>query len=77
MISTVTSTQIDQQLSPIVNKIMTHLCIYVLRNYGYLEYVIEEMSTIYDNNTLLQTYHEAVSESYAFLDLHLMKRDKQ
>ena len=34
MISTITSTQVHKQISPIVRKNMTHLFIYRLRNYG-------------------------------------------
>ena len=55
-------------MSPILRNNITHLFIYRLQSYGDLEYIIEEMSAIYDkkktekNNTLLQMYHEAVSE---------------
>ena len=66
MISTITSTQVYKQISPIVRKSMTHLFIYRLRNYGGLEAIIEEMSAIYDKKTLLHMYHEAISESYIF-----------
>ena len=48
MISTITSTQVYKQISPIVRKNMTHLFIYCLRNYGDLEAIIEEMSAISD-----------------------------
>ena len=36
MISTITSTQVYKQISPIIRKNITHLFIYILRNYGYL-----------------------------------------
>ena len=62
MISTITSTQVYKQISPIVRKNMTHLFIYRLRNYGDLEAIIEEMSAIYDKKTLLHMYHEAIPE---------------
>jgi len=55
---------------------MTHLFIYRLRNYGDLEAIIEEMSAIYDKKTLLQMYHEAISEPYSFLYINLMQKDK-
>ena len=48
MISTITSTQVYKQISPIVRKNMTHLFIYRLRNHGDLEAIVEEMSAIYD-----------------------------
>ena len=75
MISTITSTQVYKQISPIVRKNMLHILIYRLRNHGDLESIIEEMSAIYDKNTLLQIYHEAVGETYSFLYINLMQRD--
>ena len=56
---------------------MTHLFIYRLRNYGDLEAIVEELSAIYDKTTLLQIYHEAVSEEYSFLNANLMSKDKR
>ena len=41
MISTVASTQVYKQISPIVRKNMTHLFIYRLRSYGDLEAIVE------------------------------------
>ena len=67
MISTVASTQVYKQISPIVRKKMTHLCIYRLRNHGDLEPIVEELSAVYDKKTLLNIYHEAVDEPYSFL----------
>ena len=48
MISTITSTQVYKQISPIVSKNMTHLLIYRLRNYNDLKSTVEELSAIYD-----------------------------
>ena len=75
MISTITPTQTYKQTPPIVRKKMTHLLIYRLRNYGDLESIIEEMSTIYDKKTLSQIYHEAISESYAFVYINIMQQE--
>ena len=77
MISTITSTQVYKQISPIVRKNMTHLLIYRLRNYGDVEAIVEELSAIYDKNTLLQIYHEAVSEDYSFLYVILISKDTE
>ena len=77
MISTITSTQVYKQISPIVRKNMTHLFIYILKNYGDLEPIVEELSPIYGKKTLLQIYHEAVSEEYSFLYVNLMSKDKR
>ena len=77
MINTITSTQVFKAISPIVRKSVTHLFVYRLRNYGDLEGIIEELSAIYDKNTLLQIYHEAVSEDYSFLCVNLMQKRKE
>ena len=77
MISTITSTQVYKQISPIVRKNMTHLFIYRLRNYGDLESIVEELSAVYDKKTLLQIYHEAVDEPYSFLYVNLISKDKR
>ena len=76
MISTITSTQVWKAISPIVRKNVTHLFVYRLRNYADLEGIIEEMSAIYDKKTLLQIYHEAISEPYSFLYVNLMAKDR-
>ena len=73
MISTITSTQVYKQISPIVRG--NDSFIYRLRNYGDLEAIVEELSAIYDKKTLLQIYHEAVSEEYSFLYVNLMQND--
>ena len=67
MISTITSTQVYKQIPPIVRKNMTHLFFYRLRNYGDLESIVEELSAIHDQNTLLQIYNEAISGDDNFL----------
>ena len=77
MISTITSTQVYKQISPIVRKNMTHLFIYRLRNYADLEAIIEEMSAVYDKRTLLEMYHEAISEPYSFLYINLMQKQRE
>ena len=77
MISTITPTQVYKQIRPIVRKNMTHLFIYRLRTYGDLEAIVEELGAIYDKKTLLQIYHEAVSEEYSPLDVNIMSKDKR
>ena len=74
MISTITSTQVYKQISPIVRKNMTHLFICRLRNYGDLEPIVEELSAVYGKKTLLQIYHEAVDEPHPFLYVNLIQK---
>ena len=56
---------------------MTHLLSYRLRSYGGLESIVEELSAIYHKRTLLQIYHEAVSEDYSFFYVNLASKDKR
>ena len=77
MISTITSTQVYTQISPIVRKNMAHLFTYRLRNYGDLESIVEELSAVYDKKTLLQLYHEAVDEPHSFLYVNLIQKGKR
>ena len=77
MISTITSTQVYKQKSPIVRKNITHLFIYRLRHYNDLKPIVEELSAIYDKKTFLQIYHEAISEDYSFLYSNLMSKVKR
>ena len=56
---------------------MTNLFIYRLRNYNDLGSIVEELGAIYDRNTLLQIFHEAISEDYGFLYVNLMSKDKR
>ena len=77
MILTITSTQVYKQIPPTVRKNMTHLFIYRLRNYTDLESIVEELSAIYDEKTLLQIYNDAVSEEYSFLYVNIMSKDKR
>ena len=67
MTSTITSTQDYKQISSVV--------LYRLRNYVDLKAIIKEMLAIYDKKTLLQMYHEAISELYTCY-INLMQRDK-
>ena len=77
MISTITSTQVYKQISPIVRKNVTHLFLYRLKNYGDLEAIVEELSAIYGKKTLLQIYHEAVSEHHSALYVNFISKDKR
>ena len=77
MMSTVTSTQVYKQISPIVRNNMTHPFIYRLRNYGILEAIVKELSAVYDKKTLSQIYNEAVDEPYSFLYVNLIRKDKR
>ena len=66
MISTTTSTQVFNVLSPIVRKNITQLYVYKLRNYKDLEAVLEELSALADKKVLLDMYNLATKEPHSF-----------
>ena len=76
MISTITSTQVFDALSPIIRKNSTQLYVYKLRNYKDLEAVLEELSALADKKTLLDMYQLATDEPYSFLYVRLNAKDK-
>ena len=74
MISTITSTQVFNALSPIIRKNITQLYVYKLRNYKDLEAVLEELSALTDKKTLLEMYKLATDEPHSFLYINLMAK---
>ena len=76
-ISTITSTQKFNAISPIIRVNMTELYIFRLRNIKDLEAFIEEVSAITDKKTLLEIYNLATEEPYSFLYVRLNAKSKQ
>ena len=76
-ISTITSTQVFNALSPIIRKNATALYIYRLRNYRDLESLIEELSALYPKKTLMQLYEVATGEPHSFWYINLMAKNKK
>jgi len=76
-ISTLTSTQVYKQVSPIVRKNMTHLFVFKLRNQADLEAITEEVSAVYDKDTFKEIYRTATDEPYAFLYINLTAKDNR
>ena len=75
-VSSITSTQAFNALSPIIRKNATELYIYRLRNYRDLESLIEELSALYDKKTLLALYNIATGEPHSFMYINLMAKSK-
>jgi hypothetical protein len=74
MISTITSTQVFNALSPIIRKNITQLYVYKLRNYKDLEAVLEELSALADKKVLLEMYQMATHEPYPFWYINLIAK---
>ena len=82
MISTITSTQVYKQISPIVRKNMTHLFNYRLRNDNDLESTVEEFSAIYGlKRKKKKTFYKYIMKQLAKIIVsfyvNLMSKDKR
>ena len=53
-ISTITSTQVYKQVSPLIRKNISHIFVFRLRNQTDLEGIIEEMSAVYDKKSYIK-----------------------
>ncbi len=47
------------------------MCVWRLRNHKEVETLCEELSGVYDENTLLDMYKEATKEPYSFMFIRL------
>ena len=70
-ISTITSTQVYNAISPIIRKNATNLYVFKLRNYKDLEALLEELSALSDKQTILEIYKIATDEPHSFLFVDL------
>jgi hypothetical protein len=70
-ISTITSTQVYNAISPIIRKNATNLYVFKLRNYKDLEALLEELSALSDKQTILEIYKLATDEPHSFLFVDL------
>ena len=70
-ISTITSTQVYNLISPIIRKNATNLYVFKLRNAKDLEALLEELSALYDKNTILEIYRAATEGPHDFLYINL------
>ena len=70
-ISTITSTQVYNLISPIIRKNATNLYVFKLRNAKDLEALLEELSALYDKNTILEIYWTATEGPRNFLYINI------
>ena len=70
-ISTITSTQVYNAISPIIRKNATNLYVFKLRNYKDLEALLEELSALSDKQTILDIFKIATGEPHSFLFVDL------
>ena len=74
-ISTITSTQVYNAVSPIIRKNATNLYVFKLRNYKDLEALLEELSALADKQTILDIYKIATEDPHSFLFVDLSSTD--
>ena len=71
MISTIVATQKFVAIHPIIRTNATELYVYRLRNQKDLASFLEELSALYDKETLFKLYQHATGEPYSFLYVKL------
>ena len=47
------------------------MCVWRLRNHKEVEILCEELSGVYDKNTLMELYREATADPYSFMFVRL------
>jgi hypothetical protein len=61
----------------VIRKNARRLCIWRLRNYKEIETLCEELSGVYDKNTILELYRHATEEPYSFLFVRLDAKTRE
>ena len=65
------SSQVLNLVGTVIRKSCRCMCVWRLRNAKEVETLCEELSGIYDKDTLLQMYREATAEPYSFMFIRL------
>jgi len=76
-ISTVMSVQKMRLAGSILRVNAQAMCIFRLRNRLELDAIIEELSAVYDKNTLMEMYELATREPYSFWYIHLAAKRRE
>jgi hypothetical protein len=76
-ITWIVSSQVVKLVGTIIRKSCRAMCVWRLRNYKEVETLCEELSGVYDKNTLLEMYRAATAEPYSFLFIRLDAKTRQ
>ena len=76
-ISTFVTSQSYTQISPVIRKNATQLFVFRLRNQKGLDTILEELSGLYDKDTLRKVYRVATDDKHGFRYVDLMQSDKK
>jgi hypothetical protein len=73
----IVSSQVLNLVGTVIRKNCRCMCVWRLRNAKEVDTLCEELSGIYDKNTLLQMYREATAEPYSFLFIRLDAKTRE
>ena len=71
------SSQCLNLVGTVIRKNVRCMCIWRLRNYKEIETLCEELSGVYDKNTILELYKHATAEPYSFLFVRLDAKTRE
>ena len=65
------SSQVLNLIGTVIRKNVRCMCVWRLRNHKEVETLCDELSGVYDKNTLMELYREATAEPYSFMFVRL------
>jgi hypothetical protein len=71
------SSQVLNLVGTVIRKNCRCMCVWRLRNHKEVETLCEELSGVYDKNTLMEMYREATAEPYSFMFVRLDAKTRQ
>ena len=73
----IVSSQVLNLVGTVIRKNCRCMCVWRLRNHKEVETLCEELSGIYDKNTLLEMYRAATAEPFSFLFVRLDAKTRE
>ena len=73
----IVSSQVLNLIGTVIRKNCRRMCVWRLRNAKEVETLCEELSGVYDKNTLLEMYREATAEPFSFMFVRLDAKTRE
>ena len=73
----VVSSQVLNLIGTVIRKNCRCMCVWRLRNHKEVETLCEELSGVYDKNTLMELYREATAKPYSFMFVRLDAKTRE
>ena len=70
-VSWIVSSQVLNLVGAVIRKNCRCMCVWRLRNHKEVETLCDELSGVYDKNTLMELYREATAEPFSFMFVRL------